>query len=420
MNARQSVLFEIGHIRQVGKWQVELAQKSGVDFDRIDWHSVDTTIRRSFQSEESFRGRTGKISAENEARFLLLSTGMSDKNTNEPIFAKFKLGFPGGKFKWMGVDFVTENEFSEQFGPALFHFAHCPGPWIARLAKLAAPEPWTLKTSRSDYDVLFKYICYTFEKLQKDGQVVESADRAVFHTGLFTSLYEPIYAYFTLNHNTNRQKWQLADFCLTNKGPLGTEMARKFKLPSPANWFKDPARLFCDPELLVFPGRLDIDIEHCIVENASRLPLQLIKRGTQDLSIINSIQAHYDNDETRRASVTQAIQTSPDSRNFLVFLKNELIGAVDLARMKVLCDYTAAVPQFYPDHHSNNDGFGFLLPLSFNTDNPEDVDCALVIQPKSDGQGYNAETILTPDMAYSNARLLRRPNAHWLTERLKV
>lgn len=421
MNAWDSVLFEIGHVKQKDEWQFELAKKAGVDFDRVNWLSVDNAIRGSFQSEESFRGRTGKNSSESDAVFLLLSTELLDGNTNEPIFAKFKRGVPGGKFKWMGVDFVTEKEFADQFGPALFHFANCPGQWTERLAKLAAPEPWTLKSSRRDYDVLFRYICYTFEKLKEDGQVVESADCAAFHTGLFTPLYEPIYAYFILNPNKNRQKWELADFCLKNKGRFGTEMARKLTLPaSTANWFKNPARLFCDPALLIFPGPLDIDIEHCIVENASRLPMHLINRVTQNPSILDSIQASYDNEETRRTSVAKAIRTSPDSRNFQTFLKNELIGAVELARMKVLCDYTAAVPQFYPDHHSNNDGFGFLLPLSFDMESPEEVDCALVIQPKSDGQGYNAETILTPDMAYSNARLLRRPNAHWLTERLKV
>lgn len=415
---RKDALFEIGFVKQQGNWKSELADKAGLDVGDINWALVDKTIRQSFSDQGVFRGYNGKPTTEPDAKNVLLPTGIKCADGSETICAKFWRGKQNRG--WMGVEFLTEKEYMDQFGPALYRFANCVGPWTAELASKAAPEPWTLKSSRRDYDVLFKYLCYTFEKLQEDGQVVELDDCAAFHTGLFTASYEPIYAYFVPNPNQNRQKWKLAGFHVKNKGYYGTEMAQRLTLPTTtANWFKNPSRLFCDPGLLIYPGPLDIDIDHCIIENASRLPLYLIKRATQDPAVIDAILAPYDNEDLQRTSVIAAIRGSSDYKKMQSILTNELIGAVELARMKVLSDYTAAVPQFYPDHRPGNDGFGFLLPLSFDMEKPEEVNCALVIQPKADGQGYNGETILTPDMAYSNARLLRRPNAHWLTDRLK-
>ena len=54
-----------------------------------------------------------------------------------------------------------------------------------------------------------------------------------------------------------------------------------------------------------------------------------------------------------------------------------------------------------------------LLPLCLLQDGKADL--ALVVEKEKDGRAYRGNTVLTLDMAYSNARLLARPDPDWLS-----
>jgi len=69
----------------------------------------------------------------------------------------------------------------------------------------------------------------------------------------------------------------------------------------------------------------------------------------------------------------------------------------------------AAVPSWY----LTRDEVQLLLPLSLT--DPERVDLALVVS--REGEFYRGHTVLTMEMAYSNARLLARPDSDWLIPR---
>ena len=67
-------------------------------------------------------------------------------------------------------------------------------------------------------------------------------------------------------------------------------------------------------------------------------------------------------------------------------------------------NYRLAVPQYRP----TTGKIQFLLPVYFNTE----LECALVVERK--GKYYVGRTVLDLEMAYGNARLIAKPEAHWI------
>lgn len=78
-------------------------------------------------------------------------------------------------------------------------------------------------------------------------------------------------------------------------------------------------------------------------------------------------------------------------------------GAVMEAERRAAANYMIAVPHYY------NDRIQLLLPICLLGDAP---DLALAIQRESGY--YSARTCLTLEMAYSNARLVNRPESTWI------
>ena len=79
--------------------------------------------------------------------------------------------------------------------------------------------------------------------------------------------------------------------------------------------------------------------------------------------------------------------------------------AVEMARRKVLLDWSLVVPQVFQSH------LQYLLPIHLTRMDKPDLAMALEVM---DGY-YVGHTCLTLQMAYQNARLLARPSAGWLT-----
>ena len=75
---------------------------------------------------------------------------------------------------------------------------------------------------------------------------------------------------------------------------------------------------------------------------------------------------------------------------------------------RVYRNYKTAVPQYWRGR------IQLLLPLCLVQDGKADL--ALVVEKERDGRCYRGNTVLTLDMAYSNARLLARPDPDWLSQ----
>lgn len=260
---------------------------------------------------------------------------------------------------------------SQTFQPELFKFAVIPSyeNSITHLAEnLADKESWDFSDSpRKSYAILKNYLEFTFRKIKAEGKIVFTHDNkyACFNTGLVTPNLEDIYAFFEKYRNP--KPGFTTPYCF--KAFLKkseNDLLRHFSHHLP-----DVANFFDKPELLLFNPKCDLipDIDHIITDNITRFPAHL--------------------------------QTADDAE-----LRRQLIGAIEEVKKKVRTNYKIAIPQFYDNK------IQLLLPLCLTSGSPN-PDLALVVHRLNE-RTYTARTILTLKMAYSNARLIVKPQSSWL------
>lgn len=80
---------------------------------------------------------------------------------------------------------------------------------------------------------------------------------------------------------------------------------------------------------------------------------------------------------------------------------------MDLALKKVEWNYKTAIPTYFPTRNCGS----LLLPLSLVDE--DHVDLALVVERQPSGACLG-QTILPLSLAYSNSRLVTRPDSDWL------
>jgi hypothetical protein len=234
---------------------------------------------------------------------------------------------------------------------------------FAKLAKLAEKEDWDYQFTKTDYKkpILVNYLKYTYKRLanQKKIGISDDAQFACFNTGLVTDHQEPIYALFELNRRPASNPWVFQDWCTKGQRSLNVFP----ELPEIAHYSDDPT-------CLVFDARKDfrINIEH-IIEGTPRERFPEPYKSMDDYA-----------------------------------LQTVVRGAIDNAKERVRRSYKTAIPHFYAEEVQ------LLLPLCLS--NPKRADLALVVEKHS--TFYRAATCLTLDMAYTDARLLAKPDRDWL------
>lgn len=234
--------------------------------------------------------------------------------------------------------------------------------------KLADKEEWDFEPSgKKNNSILKNYIDYTFRKIYTDNQISFSKDNkfACFNTGLTTSHLEDIFMFFERNKmiNSNKEGKQLDWFFKAFIKESDNRILQNFhKKPQRANYFKNP-------ESLIFNASLDIipDLDHIINDNLNRFPIELRQDTTE--------------------------------------LRRKLSGAIDEVKRKVRTNYKIAIPQYFRGE------IQLLLPLNL-TSGSSNPDLALVIYKS--GDNYSGRTCLTLKMAYTNARLIVKPQSEWL------
>lgn len=407
-------------------WFVELKRLSG---QNVDKKSVDDFVDKQISAGTSYRFCNGEIANSTTADMQVFDTGMRFAETDEPIFARFLRG--RGTRKWVYLTFVDREHIAvpEEDIPNddfLFRFANMPisttgVTWMEDLKSKVLEEDWSFG-SRNDNGMLKQYLKQMYLRSRNDGCVIEKEGvGAAFDTGLVNRTYDQVYAYFVPNQKTGVQPWKLKGFCVKG-ADVGKKMIEDLadKFVEGVRWFdEDPKRLYFEPNADVVA-----DAEHCMVERAFRLPFELWKKilswneqeamltewsEIQDPSVSDSF-------SERASDWCRALKRSESYDSILQDLKKELDHAIKFAQKKVRWDYTTAVPIYYPRKRN----FAFLLPLSFGRDKSK-VDCALVVQrlEKNEKTGrwiYQGQTILTPSMAYNDARLLKRPDVSWLRQ----
>lgn len=258
----------------------------------------------------------------------------------------------------------------------LFAFAFMPMPHrLNELAELAEDEPgdWEYRNTPSSHvkPVLYNYLIYTFKRVvdqAEQGTITFSgagdSEKACFDTGLMTEKFEPIYAVFSRNNRAEaKQSWFLQCFSTASD-----HYVREFQtLPNLVTYVDDPSDLVFDAR-----KRVNFRIDHIVEDNIDRFP--------------------------------------DDLRNLPPHLLRQLVeSSASDSKKRVQRNYKIAIPQFYRKY--GGDGkIQLLLPLCLQQ--PDVADLALAFD--NGDHDYVANTILTLDMAYNNARLLTRPDRYWL------
>lgn len=260
----------------------------------------------------------------------------------------------------------------------LFDTAYIPS-WIESLNSLqlmAQPESWCFRESlferkNKTNPILERYIHTIFQNQVMDFQSAETQKEAdtflcvrggyvCFHTGLMTHRYKSIYGFLEKNRRPGSQhEWFFKGFFDDTSPALHCVD----KLPDkPFSYFrKEQWGFYPDWEIRV-------NVDHILddAENLERIP--------------------------------EGVRYFP---NLYILLQ----AGVELARRTAEFIPSIAVPQLYRGK------IQYLLPISLH--DPRKPDLAMTIMPM-DGY-YIGSTCLNLEMAYSNARLLARPTAPWLT-----
>jgi len=237
---------------------------------------------------------------------------------------------------------------------------------LGQLAELAEPEDWTGSGSATrPLPILDSYVRYTHRRLVMEDKIAVTADgtHAAFNTGLLTSHAEEIFAFFRINDHENAQKW----FFLAWLTESSRDLLKHFDdAPLMAEYVKTSSDLVYD-----WRRELKIAYDHILGDNIERFPGDL---GSQPLRARQALDA-----------------------------------AVNLTLRRLRRNHKIAIPQWYPK--LGEAGAQFLMPLDLTGDGTADL--ALVVSAVGE-RAYRAHTILTLDMAYTNARLVARPDSDWL------
>lgn len=278
-----------------------------------------------------------------------------------------------------------------------------------KLAELAMPENWHgqgYPTWIPDkYKLLATYINYTVGRLIYENKIVKSKDGkyAAFNTGLADVLYRDIYALLSRNNIKDKQEWILESFCVAGENAGKVYVDKISTDPQRAEYFVDRSILIYDTRA----GDPEVDFEHMFVEHAERFPLSFFQKlpfsgfTCKDCDSMDKEELkQYKND------LKNSLKTE---RAAFEFAKTLFDGAVKKAVQRVKWNYKTAIPQYYPTEKS----MSLLLPLCL-TPGSSRPDVALVVERMASGR-YQGHTVLTLEMAYSNARLICRPESDWLT-----
>lgn len=279
------------------------------------------------------------------------------------------------------------------------------------LYKMMKSEPWYFSNDPHNAS-LASYINYTFYRLQTEQKIVYSLDNqyAAFNTGLVDNRDNEIYALFAREPGY-RQEWVYRAFCIRGTGD-GKILSEKFvEFPEKANYALDP-RL----QQIGRDTELDVDFQHIVIANAGRLPEETLidesDRETKSPLKNILVQRRRMKEQGDREGVTQQnyklgtlVAEHEEWQNRLL---DRLEEHIKVARDRVDQNPAIAIPVYYPGKNT----MSVILPLYRFRD--DDIAYGALVVGITTAGNYQAHTLLTPKMAYVDARIVRPIDSLWL------
>lgn len=277
---------------------------------------------------------------------------------------------------------VTEGHAERLRAFAFFHYlgpqesAGTPEPeqlgrlaWeetLQSLADLAEPEEWigSNPTGRP-LPILDSFLSYTYRRLVMEDKIAVTSDgeHAAFNTGLLTPYAEEIFGLFRKNRRADAQRWYFVGW----RPESNRDILRYFdEPPQMAEYVTAASELVYD-----WRRELKLAYDHILGDNIDRFPAHIARQP-----------AHA---------------------------RQSLDAAIQMTLRRVRRNHKLVIPQWYPRY--GDAGAQFLMPLDLTGDGRADL--ALVVSAVGD-RAYRGHTVLTLDMAYTNARLVARPESEWL------
>jgi hypothetical protein len=280
----------------------------------------------------------------------------------------------------------------------LILLSYYPEP-LERLAGLARPEPWGkgLRYLKSYFNQVFDRAYGTeYMSLSKD------ESHQCFHTGLYSSQFRPIYAVFTKNERPDAQPWFFRGFAIEGSRGLGEAMAELWEeLPLPPVFVDSPRDLILSSDDVV----LEADWEHLVLDFVHRWPKDWLDKTFGGRIILQDIRG-WEREEASAyfSELRDAIRAEQALLRTLISNAQEMFA---VGRRRHASDYRTAIPLWMGKE--NRVGFG--LPLASR--DVETPDVVLTLELNENGKA-EATSVLTPEMAYNNARVFGRPESTWL------
>ena len=237
---------------------------------------------------------------------------------------------------------------------------------LTSLAEIAEPEDWTgAGVPDRPVPILDSFLRYTHHRLVMEDKIAVGPDGeyAALNTGLLSPYSEEIFGLFRKNTHEGAQPW----FFLRWATESDRDILREFdETPKMAEYVSSASDLVYD-----WRRELKLAKGHILGDRIDRFPPHLAEHPMR---------------------AQQALES-----------------AINWALKKARRNYKVIVPQWYP--RLGEAGAQFLMPLDLTGDGTADL--ALVVSAIGD-QAYRGNTVLDLAMAYTNARLVARPDSDWL------
>lgn len=302
-------------------------------------------------------------------------------------------------------------------------YAESWGKVIEDLAEMALPENWGEPEYRGKeyvkHPVLYSYFVFTYYIAKTQGRVVRkelgSDNLTIFNTGLVDNRYEYIYAVMADQTHNHSQKLDFLGFAVVGNGALGKRISKLFdELPERVQYITDANDLFLDTKAAMYD--CDIDIDHIVTaERLKRLPMKFLRY----ICVLDDEASEILQRPESRQKWTALVDrfNAPDT-NLKFRLSEEIRASKDIAVKRTEWNYKTAIPIYFAARHTLSTIIPLTLPYTDVATGR--VDAALVLSHNKNSGRYQAETVLTLSMAYSNSRQIAKPDSDWLLVPKKI